>query len=101
MKAATPRSGDLAGFRLNWEGNDDYVYKFCTLAERAGGFRAKGDGMKKLELHKETLRDLTEVDLAEVSGGMDNMITTFAQVTNLCPSGATWLMACESYAACS
>lgn len=55
--------------------------------------------MKKLELHKETLRDLTDSDLDEVAGGMDQKITTFASPTQspVCPSGATWLMACDTY----
>ena len=52
---------------------------------------------RKLELNKETLRDLTEVDLAEATGGMADAgaaITT--SKSPVCPSGATWLMACES-----
>lgn len=55
--------------------------------------------MKKLELNKETLRSLTDADLNEVSGGIDNKITTFASPTQspVCPSGATWLMACDTY----
>jgi hypothetical protein len=62
--------------------------------------------MKKLELHRETLRDLTEVDLAEVSGGATTgcegpaTILTTTQ-TPACPSGATWLRECESYQICS
>ncbi len=60
-------------------------------------------GMKRLELHKETLRDLTEVDLSEVSGGAattncqgPTTVLTTTQ-TPACPSGATWLHECESY----
>ena len=55
--------------------------------------------MKKLELHRETIRDLTDADLSEASGGIDNKITTFASPTQspVCPSGATWLMECDSY----
>jgi hypothetical protein len=53
---------------------------------------------RKLQLHKETLRDLTEADLNEVSGGLADV---GALITNtqspVCPSGGTWLMACDSY----
>jgi hypothetical protein len=59
--------------------------------------------MKKLELHKETLRDLTDVDLSEVAGGVATTNcqgpTTVLTTTQspACPSGATWLRECESY----
>jgi hypothetical protein len=61
-------------------------------------------GMKKLELHRETLRDLTDRDLADAVGGAStttcpDVTTVFTMNTQspVCPSGATWLMACESY----
>ena len=59
--------------------------------------------MKKLGLHKETLRDLTDVDLTDAVGGAST--TTCPDVTWLlaldtqtpvCPSGATWFKDCES-----
>lgn len=59
--------------------------------------------MKRLELNKETLRDLTDVDLSDAVGGAST--TTCPDVTTLltmntqtpvCPSGATWLKDCES-----
>jgi hypothetical protein len=62
----------------------------------------KGDGMKKLELHRETLRDLTEVDLSEAVGGASTTncpkVTTLLTMTQTpaCPSGATWFAPCES-----
>ena len=58
--------------------------------------------MRKLELHKETLRDLTEVDLAEAVGGASTTscpkVTTLLTMTQTpaCPSGATWFQSCES-----
>ncbi|HEX2057840.1 MAG TPA: hypothetical protein VHI71_05675 [Actinomycetota bacterium] len=59
--------------------------------------------MRRLELHKETLRDLTEADLAEVAGGAytttcpdPTTVTTINTQTPACPSGATWLKDCES-----
>lgn len=58
--------------------------------------------MKKLELNKETLRDLTEVDLADAVGGASTTtcpdVTTLLTMTQtpMCPSGATWLKDCES-----
>lgn len=59
--------------------------------------------MKKLELNKETLRNLTDVDLTDAVGGAST--TTCPDVTTLltlntqtpvCPSGATWFKDCES-----
>ena len=59
--------------------------------------------MKKLELNKETLRDLTDGDLSDAVGGAST--TTCPDVTTLFtmntqtpvgPSGATWLKDCES-----
>ena len=60
-------------------------------------------GRQKLQLHKETLRDLTDVDLSEVSGGVATTNcegpTTVLTTTQspACPSGATWLRECDSY----
>ncbi len=49
----------------------------------------------KLELNKETLRSLTEEDLTEVAGGMENITTICGNTqTPLCPSGATWFAGC-------
>ncbi len=56
----------------------------------------------KLELHKETLRELTEVDLAEAAGGAatttcpTTSLLTINTQTPVCPSGATWFTDCES-----
>jgi hypothetical protein len=52
---------------------------------------------RKLELHKETLRSLTDADLNEVSGGTKEDITTVLTMTQtpLCPSGATWFASCD------
>ena len=59
--------------------------------------------MKKLELNKETLRALTDVDLSEAVGGASTTtcpdvttILTYNTQTPVCPSGATWLKDCES-----
>lgn len=90
--------------RLNWEGNGDCVYKFSrrSQSERVLAAR-KGMGLRNLVLHKETLRDLTESDLAEVAGGVATTNcqgpTTVLTTTQspACPSGATWLRECESY----
>ena len=51
---------------------------------------------RKLELHKETLRSLTDADLTEVAGGTKEDITTVLTMTQtpLCPSGATWFASC-------
>ena len=57
---------------------------------------------KKLELHKETLRGLTDVDLSEAVGGASTTtcpdVTTLLTMTQtpMCPSGATWFTDCES-----
>lgn len=58
--------------------------------------------MRKLELHKETLRDLTDVDLAEVVGGEaatttcpTTWVKTLNTQTPVCPSGATWFAGCD------
>jgi len=56
---------------------------------------------RKLELHKETLRDLNEADLAGVAGGAyttgcqgPTQVLTTTQ-TPACPSGATWFAPCD------
>lgn len=80
------------------------MYKFSgfgVLACQGVTKLQKGDGMRKLELHKETLRDLTEVDLAEAVGGAQTTscpdVTTLFTLntqTPVCPSGATWFTGC-------
>jgi hypothetical protein len=50
--------------------------------------------MRKLELNKETLRDLSEEDLRQVSGG--NKITEYLTQSPVCPSGATWFQECNT-----
>ena len=57
---------------------------------------------KKLELSKETLRDLNEADLTEAVGGSatskcPDVTTTFTLNTQtpVCPSGATWFAGCS------
>ena len=49
--------------------------------------------MKKLELNKETLRELSDDSLTEVAGGGGGGGAT---QTFVCPSGATWFNDCES-----
>lgn len=53
---------------------------------------------KKLELNKETLRDLSDESLAEVAGGggVPTNICGGDTQTFVCPSGATWFTDCES-----
>ena len=53
---------------------------------------------KRLELNKETLRELTDDDLVGVDGGW-KVTTTCPGATQspMCPSGATWFTSCESY----
>lgn len=53
---------------------------------------------KKLELNRETLRDLSDADLAEVAGGdgVPTRICGAETQTEVCPSGATWFNDCES-----
>ncbi|HEV2755106.1 MAG TPA: class I lanthipeptide [Actinomycetota bacterium] len=51
---------------------------------------------KKLELHKETLRGLTDEALTEVAGGVEEITTVCGHTqTPLCPSGATWFSGCS------
>ena len=56
--------------------------------------------MKKLELNKETLRNLSDETLAEVAGGAgvptEGGACGYATQTFACPSGATWFNDCES-----
>jgi hypothetical protein len=52
----------------------------------------------KLELHKETLRSLSDETLRQVAGG-DAPITDICggdTGTFVCPSGATWFWDCQS-----
>lgn len=82
---------------LNREGNPVCVYKFSRTFDRASESARERGWMKKLELNKETLRDLTEVDLSTVSGGRADAQAITTSQSPVCPSGATWLMACDSY----
>jgi hypothetical protein len=56
---------------------------------------------RKLELHKETLRSLTDADLTDAVGGASTTscpkVTTLLTMTQtpLCPSGATWFQGCD------
>lgn len=54
--------------------------------------------MKKLEINKETLRDLSDDTLQEVAGGngVPTNICGGDTQTFVCPSGATWFNDCES-----
>lgn len=53
--------------------------------------------MKKLELSKETLRDLSDESLTDVTGGEASTTTCPGNTqTFVCPSGATWFTDCES-----
>ncbi|HEX2295885.1 MAG TPA: class I lanthipeptide [Actinomycetota bacterium] len=51
---------------------------------------------KKLQLHKETIRDLSEDALGEVAGGAGPTANCTITQSPLCPSGATWYASCES-----
>jgi hypothetical protein len=59
-----------------------------------------GTMKRQLELSKETLRDLTDVDLAKAAGGATTgcegptEVLTTTQ-TPACPSGATWFAPCD------
>lgn len=56
---------------------------------------------RKLELHKETIRSLTDADLSGVAGGAQTTscpdVTTLLTMTQtpMCPSGATWFAPCD------
>lgn len=54
--------------------------------------------MKKLELNKETLRNLSDEALTEVAGGngVPTDACSYASQTFVCPSGATWFTDCDS-----
>ncbi len=54
------------------------------------------NGFDRLELSTETLRELTEDELALVAGG-DGITTTCPMTTQtpVCPSGATWFAPCN------
>jgi bacteriocin-like protein len=50
----------------------------------------------KLELSTETIRELTEDELAQVAGGVnDTTILGGETGTFLCPSGRTWTANCQ------
>ncbi|MDQ3914000.1 MAG: class I lanthipeptide [Actinomycetota bacterium] len=53
---------------------------------------------KKLELNKETLRNLSDESLTDVAGGASPITSTCPLTTQtpVCPSGATWFTDCES-----
>ncbi|MFN2588035.1 MAG: class I lanthipeptide [Actinomycetota bacterium] len=53
---------------------------------------------RKLELNKETLRNLSDEALSNVAGGAGPVTTTCPGNTQtpVCPSGATWFVSCES-----
>lgn len=52
---------------------------------------------KKLELNKETLRDLSDEALQGVAGGEASTTTCPGNTqTPVCPSGATWFWDCQS-----
>ena len=51
----------------------------------------------KLELSTETLRELTQDELAHVAGGEGPTATCWLETqTPACPSGATWFWDCQS-----
>lgn len=54
---------------------------------------------KKLELNKETLRDLNDAELTEAVGGIITSkcpeTTGLNSQTFMCPSGATWFSGCS------
>ena len=52
-------------------------------------------GFDKLELSTETLRELTSEELGQVAGGRPPIPGDTQSL--VCPSGATWLMACDTY----
>jgi hypothetical protein len=57
------------------------------------------EGLKKLELNLETIRELSEDDLATVAGGQETKLCKIITNTQspACPSGATWFTSCETY----
>ena len=48
----------------------------------------------RLELSIETLRELSEEELAQVAGGATTGCAMVTQ-TPMCPSGATWFAPCD------
>jgi hypothetical protein len=59
------------------------------------------NGFDKLELSTETIRELTADELSAVAGGVKETLkclTGMQTQSPVCPSGATWLMACDTYA---
>ena len=52
----------------------------------------------KLGLNKETLRELTDLELRGVGGGerITTLVTDLTTQTPVCPSGATWFNDCGS-----
>jgi len=57
--------------------------------------------MAKLELNKETLRELSDTQLAEAVGGEEITKTlTYMTQTPVCPSGATWFQECGNSVNC-
>ena len=53
------------------------------------------NGFDRLELSTETIRELTGEELERVAGGKPQIPGDTG--TLICPSGATWFMACETY----
>jgi bacteriocin-like protein len=54
------------------------------------------DDFTKLQLSTETIRELTDDELAQVNGGVQYTGTTIGPPTqNYCPSGRTWTMNCN------
>lgn len=52
---------------------------------------------KKLQLNRETLRDLSDEALRAVAGGEASTTTCPGNTqTPVCPSGSTWFVDCES-----
>jgi hypothetical protein len=55
-------------------------------------------GLKKLELNLETVRELSEDDLGLAAGGQREIPTIITTTqTPACPSGSTWFTSCETY----
>ena len=55
----------------------------------------------KLELNIETIRELSDEDLEQVSGGEEiTKTTTLTTQSPVCPSGSTWFASCETLHLC-
>lgn len=52
--------------------------------------------IEKLELSRETLRELTDAELGEVAGGAATSGCPLETQTPVCVSGATWFWDCQS-----